>query len=74
VPIEPHRLSIVWKLPLADGASTPELGLYSTSFVAEGANPILTEAVIRKCMGVIDFRHVESRIEHFLSELHKKKK
>jgi hypothetical protein len=73
-PIEPYRLSVVWKLPLANGFSTPELGLYSSSFAAGSRNPTLTDAVIRKCMGANDFAHVESRIEHFLSTLAKAKK
>jgi hypothetical protein len=73
-PIEPYRLRIVWKLPLAGGFfSAPELGLYSSSTVAGSANPILIDADIRKCMGIIDFAYVEGRIEHFLSKLAKTK-
>jgi len=71
-PIEPYKLSIVWKIPITDGFSTPELGLYSTAATAASANPILTDAVIRKCMGESDYIHVESRIEHFISALKKK--
>ncbi len=73
-PIEPYRLSIVWKLPLADGFSAPELGLHSSSIVAGSAEPVLTDALIRKCMRVRDFAHVEERIEHYLSALQKRKK
>ena len=48
-PIEPYRLRIVWKLPLAGGFfSAPELGLYSSSTVAGSANPILIDADIRR--------------------------
>ena len=68
-PIEPYRLSIVWKLPLDTGYSSPELGLYSTTSIAGSAAPILTDAVVRKCMGARDYSHVESRIAHFISEL-----
>jgi len=73
-PIEPYRLSVIWKLPLAEGFSSPELGLYSTTAIAGSSNPILTDAVIRKCMGASDYGHVESRIAHFILELKKKQK
>ena len=72
-PIEPYRLSIVWKRPLTRGFSEPELGLHTSSFVAGSASPVLIDAVIRKCMGISDFTYVEDRIEHFLSELSKRK-
>ena len=72
-PIEPYRVSITWQPPLTDGSSTPELGLYSSSFVAGSAKPVLTDAVIRKCMGLRDFAYVEERIEHYLSALNRRK-
>jgi len=68
-PIEPYRLSIVWRVPFSEGESTPELGLYSTALASGSANPILTDAVIRKCMGLRDFNYVEKRIEYFLSRV-----
>ena len=64
-PIQPYLLSIIWQNPTAsDGFSRPELGLHSTSLVAGHAEPVLLDAVFRKCMGNSDFDHVKARIEY----------
>ncbi len=68
-PIEPHRLSIIWRRPLASGGSSaPELSLHTTTTIAGSPLPVLWEAEIRKCIGVDDFSYVNSRIEYFLSQ------
>lgn len=66
-PIEPYRLSIVWKLPIGrDKFSGPELSLNSTS--RSSAQPFLTQAIVRNCLGYADFDHVKERMEDFISQ------
>jgi hypothetical protein len=70
-PIEPYRLSIVWKRKMEEVESKPELNLHGSSLLAGAHGAVLSDAVIRKCMGSDDFLFVESRIEHYLSKLKK---
>ena len=70
-PIEPYRLSIVWKRKMKEVESKPELNLHGSSLLAGAHGAVLSDAVIRKCMGSDDFLFVESRIEHYLSKLKK---
>ncbi|MFD1791490.1 hypothetical protein ACFSE0_07545 [Ochrobactrum teleogrylli] len=65
--IEPHRISIVWRRAIDDKTfSTPELSLNSNSRAAGSENPVLSSAVITKCMGFEDYSFVRDRIEHYL--------
>lgn len=66
-PIEPHRISIVWRRPISDKAfSTPELSLNSNSFAAGSDDPTLKTVLIQKCMGEDDYQFVRQRIEYHL--------
>jgi len=66
-PIEPHRIGIVWRLPIGEKLfSTPELSLFSNSRTAASENPELYAAFIQKCVGIDDYRFVRERIEHHL--------
>lgn len=67
-PIEPYKLSVVYKRRISERkSSTPELSLHSSVRISGKTQPVLTDAVVRKCIGFDDFDHVRSRIEHFLS-------
>ncbi|WP_441230062.1 hypothetical protein AB7828_10095 [Tardiphaga sp. 215_C5_N2_1] len=66
-PIEPYRLSVVWKRPIsAKRFSTPELSLNSSAMVSASVQPTMIDAVVRNCMGYDDFDFVKSRMEHYL--------
>jgi hypothetical protein len=66
-PIEPYRLSVIWKLRIGkDKFSSPELSLNSSSRTSADMQPAMVDAVIRNCMGYADFDHVKMRMEHFL--------
>lgn len=68
-PIEPYKLSVVWKLPIGEGKFTkPELSLYSSARMSGGEHPVLSDAIIRRCVGSSDFGHVRDRIEFYLSQ------
>lgn len=66
-PIEPYRLSVIWKLLIGTNKySTPELSLNSSARISADAQAVMFDAVIRNCMGYEDFDHVKARMEHFL--------
>lgn len=66
--IEPYRLSVRWRRAITEERfSQPELSLFSDTRIADGENPALFQAVIRKCASMDDFDFVRSRIEHYLT-------
>ncbi|GGE32391.1 hypothetical protein GCM10007276_07070 [Agaricicola taiwanensis] len=66
-PIEPYRVSIMWKLPLRhDQFSTPELSLNSSVRIAGSAMPSMLSVNLRKCLGNSDYNFVRSRIASHL--------
>ncbi|WP_245261405.1 hypothetical protein [Mesorhizobium sp. L103C131B0] len=67
-PIEPFRLSIVWKRLAGNGViSNPEMSINSSARSAGAQLPCIETVVIRKCMGQADYEFVRSRIEHHLA-------
>lgn len=65
-PIEPYRLSVEYSLSFDGVTSLPELSLNGTSRMAGSPEPKLLDVTIRKCVGLADYEHVRSRIEHFI--------
>lgn len=66
--IEPYLLSVQW--PRRYGKATvsrPELTFHGTARTAESG--VMTDVVIRKCIGDADYEHVRSRIEHHLTAM-----
>lgn len=66
--IEPFKLSIEWEIELGnDVVSRPELTFNGNALIGGAQNPILNEAVFRRCTGLGDFEFIRSRIEHYLT-------
>lgn len=72
-PIEPFRLFVRWSIPMGDIRLAPELGLVGTargrSSIGQPGAVGISGAVIRNCMGRVDFEHVISRIRYHLEGL-----
>jgi hypothetical protein len=66
--IEPFRISVAWDRSIGPKrTSTPELSIHGNSRIGLSDNPIITAAIVRRCMGLADFEHVRSRINKHLA-------
>lgn len=65
-PIEPHRVSVRWEVPVGETTSSPELSLNGGLRTASSSSPALFDAIIQGCVGVSDYEFVRERIEHYL--------
>lgn len=68
--IEPFRISVAWDRSIGPKrTSTPELSIHGNSRIGLSENPIITAAIVRRCMGLADFEHVRSRVNKHLAAL-----
>lgn len=65
--IEPYRLSVEYSVDYGAVTSFPELSLNGSARMIGSTNPVVSDVVIRKCLGLSDYEHVRSRIEHFIA-------
>lgn len=67
--IEPFRISVSWDRSIAPKiTSTPELSIHGNSRIGLSDNPMVTAAIIRRCMGLADFEYVRDRINKHLNQ------